>query len=1754
MASVDAIGIEQRIQNLRRRRKVPKSQITRLETFIVEKGATANVFEIESRIRTFKTAVDDFNAIQRELEEIDPEEVDKDDRSVFEDRCDSIDSKLMELKVMRGGSHDSGMMNASFGNSSTMNNQTMTIDMPNFDLPRMSVPKFSGDYLAWPSFINQFDTLVHNHTGRGMTNSRKQALLLEALDEKKARPYVANIPISDENYEVVRGMLKERFEKKRMIFEAFIKKLFNLPNATNTQALRALSDGIKAQMEALKLIASKEQIADGILLMLVLKKLDEKSVNKWEEQNAKKIELPTWDEFTSFLRDRCTTLECLEFSTSNKASPAKQPIAQKKIFSAHTGTNCPICEGSCRTLLECPEFMKLSPKARSNNARNLKICLKCLNDKATEEHDGTCHMECEHCKKNHHSLLHFGKLAAKLGQSQKSNVPVNNNSSLVSRSSTHPWDQAGYLFLGTAVVKVKSSNGELIPLRVLLDGGAQLTVITPKAVKMLGLKQKPTSVGLTGIHDAFRELKGCVEIELESIAAKFHDKFWAVIDPYLKEKQPTQCIDIAKWDIPENYKLADPTFNVPQEIDLILNAHYSYGWQLPQRFIKEGQPTLQNTLLGWVVVGQTHQTCTPFSLTNYSSTVSHRNDCSTHDLLNAVRQFWEIEEVSYKPKLLSEEEQRTVDHYFATVSRDERGRVVVKQPFKKNPETLGGSYGIAIRRLCCLERQLAKNPELQPLFHDFVKEYIELGHCTKIDKIKGMACYIPYFYVLNFGSTTTKLRVVFDGSSNTDSGESLNEILMKGPVIQDSLFTHLIRFQLWPIAMGMDMCKMYRQILIAEEDRRWQCILYRKKPSDKAETYLLNTVTYGLTPSSYQATQSLVYLADKYEKLFPVGAKVVKSHFYVDDGITGAHTSHEAIQIYNETKALLEKGGMPLRKWSSSCDAVMRHIPEDEKGQGLCLIDDKEVMKTLGCYWIRDDDCFTFFVQLPDSPITARTVVSDTCSVFDPIGKLQPVTVRLKLFMQRTTASMKSLDDPLPIDEQQEWTRMRKELRELTDLRIPRYVLKFGKPQKIQIHGFSDASQKAYSANIYVRTVSDAGEIAVNLLCAKTKVAPLKKRTLPRLELCGALLMAQLWSSVKEIVESEVRVPIEDVFFWVDATIVYHQVHNSPHKYVPFVAVRLTEIQELSKGVTWRHVPTDFNPADKSSRGQRPKEFLTNDLWFNGPSFLHEEVDSWPNKVPKAKQVTEDLAPKVDFVVTQSEDLFLKLKLRGWNKMQRIMAYAAKFIRILRKDPNVTQTKLTVEDLENGVQMAVKLAQRFRLGDIIHAVESNSLGSTKHFLLKYNPYMDSNGILRIGGRLENSDLLYEAKHPIVLPYDHWLTVSLMSHLHFENLHAGGKTLLGLVRQKYWPIKGKIMANRIVNNCLRCRWVKPIIYNQIMGHLPKVRVTLNESVRPFTSSGVDFAGPLYIKQKGRGRTRLKAYMCLFVCLVTKSVHIELVDDMSTDGFINALQRFVSRRGAPNEMWSDNGTNFKGAKNEFRDLYELLSSSEHQERVNDYCNMKIGTNWHCIPARAPNHGGIWESAIKIAKYHLTRSLGYADLTFSELETVLCMVEATMNSRPLVPVSSDPRDDLPLTPGHFIVGDPIKSLPEPYVENVNLSYLKRWKRVVAIKQQLFRKLRDEYWKDLQARYKWSKEQPNAKIGQKVLIIDRTKPSLRWPWGIIESISTGPDGKVRVVKVRNKQGCYERSVREICPLPFSEENSSLDDIDQSSGAALSK
>ncbi|XP_076238654.1 uncharacterized protein LOC143181881 [Calliopsis andreniformis] len=922
---------------------------------------------------------------------------------------------------------------------------------------------------------------------------------------------------------------------------------------------------------------------------------------------------------------------------------------------------------------------------------------------------------------------------------------------------------------------------------------------------------------------------------------------------------------------------------------------------------------------------------------------------------------------------------------------------------------------------------------------------------------------------------------------------------------------------------------MFRQILVAAEDRRFQCIVWRTPETERNIAFELKTVTYGTACAPYLSMRTLLELKKRDGDRFPLAAPMLEKDVYVDDVFMGAPDKLLLKQIRKQTCELLQQGGFNLRKWAGNSPDLLGNIPHSSHSHAVDLdLFDNSELKVLGLRWIPSGDFFYFNLQRFQSSatlITKRTLFSEIAKLYDPLGWLSPVVIRAKTLMQSQWLEKIQWDEQVSAETLKMWNTFCADWCRLNKWKLPRWIRYGADTTSVELHGFCDASLAAYSAVTYLRVTTIDNGVFTSLLMAKTRVAPIKTQSIPVLELNGAVLLAELILHVRD----SLAMKIDRVVCWTDSTIALAWLKKHPSTWKVIVANRVSKIQTALPNAEWRYVPTRSNPADLNSRGIDTAEFLQSNLWTFGPTWLSEAEAQWP-AIPASVETDESKRVAHAHVATPKPEWDFLFRFQSWRKLLRVTAYCLRWRRPARVNQrsNASQV-IEAAEMRNAAERLARHIQGSHFAEEYRCLKNHRSIPVKSPLKSLNPFLDDKDVLRVGGRLENATLAWETKHPIILP-KHYVSTLIIRQCHVDTLHGGLQLTLHTVRQNYWILGCRNAAKTVVNKCMRCvRW-RGNTSTQIMQHLTPERCRPS---RAFDNCGVDYAGPYRVRDSaGRGKTAHKAYIAVFVCYATRAVHIELVHDYTTSAFLAALDRFVARRAIPSCIFSDNGTNFVGADRELQQhCRAVFSATDTHNKCGAMC-----IQWRFNPPSAPHFGGMQEAGVKSVKHHLKRTLGEFTPTGEEMQTLLCKIEANLNSRPIAPLSDDPDDYASLTPGHFLTGGPLNAIPLQSVENEKLSRLSRWRAIQKFHEQLWRHWTRDYLTHLQNRYKWRATQRQLQPGDLVLVQNPLLPPNQWEMGRIEEVYPGKDGNVRVVIVRTAKSTYTRPITRMCRLPVDE------------------
>jgi len=1609
-----------------------------------------------------------------------------------------------------------------------------TVTVPEIRLPRLTLPNFSGDLQEWSSYRDVFKSSVHDNPK--LTNVQKLTYLKSTVSGEAAR-LIQSISLTDASYDIAWSQLIARYQNERELLFHILRRLFTQPSVqiNSASSLRSLIDVTKECLRSLEAINRPVQYWDDILLYHMFQRLDQPSKELWE-QSLKDSSIPLYAEFLEFLEARARALAAGSTSTTQGKSQgtsrqdSRLPTRVSHVNHVNTTSKCSLCNSGDHMPFKCTAFGSMTAPERLEMVKKSHLCFNCLRPGHSSS---SCSIKgtCQKCQRKHHTLIHQER--EKANGDFPSTPTIHTTVLHTNGDSCIP-----QTILATSIVNIRDQFGHKHVIRALQDGCSNSSFITEACYRQLGLSRRRIDIELTGVGGiSLGKTKGKTTAIITPHFSALEITVQLLIVPTITGIMPEQWCDPSSWSHLNGLQLADPEFHKPSQVDMLLGAdvfwaHLKDG----RRYGTNDAPVAVNSTFGWLVAGRVSQTASRVS--------AHLTDSNLDE---RIQRFWEIES-SPTLRVLTAEEKQCEAHFKQSHTKNAQGRFIVKLPLKSTQHKLGQSRDIAVNRLQQLEKRLARLPDRYTEYRKFMFEYLSLGHMERIphneiNLTNSLTCYIPHHFVMKESSTTTKLRVVFDASAKTSSGVSLNDCLMVGPRIQDSLIDILTNFRIFPFALNADLEKMFRQIQVTHDDTNLQRIVWREAPNLPIQDYRLLTVTYGTASAPYLATKTLQQLALDSEVTYPLASKAFMNNMYVDDLMGGASSKTQAADLLTELLKMTSNAGLQFRKWSSNCPSLLSSLPPEHREQSTLLeIDNDQTIKALGVYWNTSRDQFQFKVTTCNEKyekLTKRILLSETAKLFDPLGWLGPVVIRAKILIQQLWKEQIGWDEILPVNFQREWYEFRDNLSHIEKCKISRCMMPQGY-QTAHLVGFSDASEKAYAAVVYMVARGIHVEPFVTLISSKTRVAPAKPVSLPRLELCGALLLAQLMTSISQ----SLRVEIKSKLAYTDSTIVMDWIGGHPSQWTTFVANRVTQIQELLPIDSWRHVSGVDNPADCASRGIDPSELPLHPLWWQGPSWLKYEVIPEPVVYHNSTMQQEERkqTTRVNHV---RQDISMLNQFSSLSHLFRVTAWIQRFVHNCRVRIQVRKScfpaykklegTITVNELQDAELCWIRVIQQQEFHEEIHSLSKFKTLPIKSRILSLTPFLDSSQVLRVGGRLRNAQIPVSQRNPILIPRHHQFTRLLITNEHLKHLHAGPQLVLSTLTRRFWILGAKDAIRHIIKKCVVCTRHSATLQQQLMGDLPSSRVT---PTRPFLSCGVDYAGPLLLRSiQTRSKVTYKAYLAVFVCFSTRAIHIEVVTVLTTDAFLAAFRRFIARRGKPNDIHSDRGTNFVGSAAEMKEFKRFLANSTTNEHMSkELSNDHI--RWHFNPAGSPHMGGLWEAGVKSAKYHLHRIVGSYRLTYEELTTTVNQIEACLNSRPLTAISTDPNDLTALTPGHFLIGGPMTSMPEPCLKHLKDGHLSRWQLVQRMTQHFWTRWSNEFVSRMQQRPKWQQQIKNIQLNSLVIIKDERLPPLKWKLGRVIALHPGADGLVRVVTLKTADGEIQRPIVKICLLPIDSDN----------------
>ncbi|XP_045023365.1 uncharacterized protein LOC123467557 [Daphnia magna] len=898
-------------------------------------------------------------------------------------------------------------------------------------------------------------------------------------------------------------------------------------------------------------------------------------------------------------------------------------------------------------------------------------------------------------------------------------------------------------------------------------------------------------------------------------------------------------------------------------------------------------------------------------------------------------------------------------------------------------------------------------------------------------------------------------------------GKCLNDAIISGPALQPSLPAVLINFREGEVAWSSDVEAMFSRFCLKPSDANFFCFFWQEPASTDTIVCRMDRLPFGATCSPFVAIQTTRRAATEANAPTEI-VDAIKKKMYVNDYLGSAPTAAIGLQEAIAVKDVLASADLHLQGWRSNSKEFIEEIRKNMKPA--------------------NSPTPSLISEEENGKVLGVLWNSKTDTLGFRVSELENLEYTRMTIASKVASAFDPLGTAAPLI-------VKAKLSEFSFSRclFPNESL----IEESQLHAFGDASEEAYAAVIFLRHQYRDGQVRIYQLKASTKLAPKKAISMQKLELNAALLSARLINFVPSCLSR----PISKKFLWTDSSTVRNWIRATASFYQVYVANRVGEIQMLTEPEEWRFVPGKLNPSGEATRSTLGEEILSA-RWMNGPEFLlHSEVD-WPKDLPWMTVADEMSACKT-----------YQMKIFGVYDWSDLPIDKTNFSSFLK--------------LDDKARSLLKRCQQEVYGEEIQLLEKGKPLHKSSPILSLHPTLGDDGLLRLGGRIGRAKLPYDVLHPPLLPGRHPLTERIIHIFHDETHYAGTDYLFSQISQHFWIVKGREVVKKIRRLCPVCIRGRAAPAGQLMGDLPYVR--LDSYTPPFSHIAIDYFGPI---ETSPGRNRItKRYGALITCLVTRGVHLELAESLSTDDFILVFRRFIGLYGRPISVHSDNGTNFVGAE---RELNTLIKNLKENEEIRRFIKEK-GIDWRFQPPRTPHFGGAHESLVRSTKKALYRALeiergGLRFPTDEMLRTLLSEVIGLLNTRPLTFASLNPEDFRPLTPNDFLNRpSTLYSPPGNFSDALPRERFRYTQRMAQLFWDLWTKI---YLPSLVERKKWKEEKPNLNIGDVLMMIDSNLPRGQWRIGNIVKTYPGDDGLVRVVQIQTESGTYDRGIHRVCLL----------------------
>ena len=1603
---------------------------------------------------------------------------------------------------------------------------------------KTNYPTFRGDIRTFARFQKEFEKIV---TPFYTDSSQRAYVLKESCLKGDVKKLVENI----EDIELIWKRLTEKCGNKMDLVDVVIKEFDETPKLKQNDDAKfiAFVDLLEKGIQDLEAIDARGDLANAYTVKMVESKLSRESYLEWLKSEESLDVPPNTSKFDKLFLYLKNERRCIEKVAQRSTKPATTPGGKKKNDElcnlANTNNNdgsrtpnpCLIHQttaGKKHFTRKCRSFTGMNDEERVAVLRSTKGCVLCLSighigqPCPLKDSWGPCNIN--GCDKYHSRHLHnaIGKNLLTASEVSCSVTILKNSVSILSCAGTIAIHCETLLLMQeipTTYVKTSS----------FFDNGSTISLVSKSFIIRHNLKGLRVSFNLITVGGTTSTQYSFIhEIPLIDIEGNIHNIHAYQIDEICGEMNNVDLTAAA---------LLFPGLSLEEvkrkggHVELLIGAkNLSIH---PEKLSEVDNLVLYRSIFGTGrILAGSHPTIS--SSDSFHATAQR----VAHSRIQDVRvvcqngeegiDFFSSEQFGVKllPNCENCRKCKRCTEQIHNISRVEQNELRVIEnnleldpqeqcwktpyPFKEDPALLKNNRSQAIKYMIKVENRVLKSDTIAQQFREQFEDYVKRGVFRKLtdeemNAWNGPVFYVTYHEVMKEGSSSTPMRLVMN-SSLKYKGRSLNDILMKGCNTLNDLFGVQLRFRCYPIPIVCDLRKMYHSIKTTKQETHVRRIVYRDLNKDNdIETYGIDTVNFGDRSAAAIASVALRKTAEIHCDIDPEPSEKIIDDNYVDDIVSGTETQEEYERITSNMTVIMSKGGFHHKGFTTAGDVAEETIT---------LLGSGDCERVLGVKWDPKRDIFLIEVRINVTPkntpsnltieqilsiisINRRILTSIVNSCYDPYGLLSALTVQLKIPLRNLHSKELGFgwDDALPDSIKQQWvgTLMRlKEAENITFKRCIKPVDAIGNPILIIC---SDGSEDAMCATAHMRWNCEDGHVVCKLWAAKTRVTPLKKMTIPRIETQAAVMGARLGKTLRD----NSIWKFDQVIHVVDSECYLAILRKETCALKQWLGNRIAEILNTTTILQWYHTRSKLNIADLGTRSNASHKDIDEDSeWQNGSQWMYLPPEEWPLTQETTAEVPQEELMNNQFSghVSTTTPVIDYSKYVG-KSYQFIINLTARCFKVIQNQ-SFKHGELTPDDL---------------LKAETHIIQQSSAHHTKPELDKGNlqslrPEFNKNGVICLNSRaLEGLQIHYDAKEFPILTHDDPVSQLWMKKVHWEN-HTGVTSTVAKSRRKFWIVRARKLAERVKHNCFVCRLLDKSLAQQIMAPLPITRVVMSPT---YHNISLDLFGPIEIKDTVKKRTKKKVWGLILNCLVTRALHIDVTADYDTNSVLLTLRRFIALHGRPALIVSDKGSQLLAA---CKDVKEWALRNQIQ--------------WKSVPAEDQHQNGVSEALIKSTKRSLLHTIGENILTISELQTVCFEVATLVNGRPIGIVSgSDPRSPLPITPNHLILG---RSTPDvaigPFSNETNVN--RRFKFVQTLVDDWWSHWYKNVLPSLVPSYKWTQKRRNVQIGDVCLIKYAGLKRGSYRLGRVKSTTPGKDNKVRsVTLVYKNEG--EKTFREV-------------------------